>query len=121
MTLLNLNIVMIHIRLQKWEAVDDFLSTFKFVPDWFVASKMIKNIVIALYADENIIYFNDYSGDSVFSCNEIAILSMDLTAIIPDDTNYDEHDPETIIHIRLMVLHIKFDKRKAFKKRRVKN
>ena len=31
-------------------------------------------------------------------------------------TNYDEDDPETIIHVRLLVWHIKFEKRKALKK-----
>ena len=36
--------------------------------------------------------------------------------MILDDTNYDEDDPETIIHIRLLDLHIKFEKRKALKK-----
>ena len=44
------------------------------------------------------------------------ILSIDRNNINLDDTNYDEDDPETIIHIRLLAWHIKFDKRKAFKK-----
>ena len=46
--------------------------------------------------------------------NEMGIFSIDLKNINLDDTNYDENDPETIIHIRL-ACHIKFEKRKTFK------
>ena len=52
---------------------------------------------------------------TVFSCNEMDILSIDLNNINLDDTNYDEDDPETIIYIRLLAWHIKFEKRKALK------
>ena len=41
-----------------YEAVDDCLGAFKFIPDWFVTSKMIKKLLTALYADDNTIYFN---------------------------------------------------------------
>ena len=34
------------------ESVDDSLATLKLIPNWFVTSKMIKNIFTALYADE---------------------------------------------------------------------
>ena len=61
-----------------------------------------------MYADDNILYFNEDSGNAVFSCN-------DLNNINPDDTNYNEDNPETIIHIRLLAWHIKFEKRKALK------
>ena len=33
------------------------------------------------------------------------------------DNNFDEDDLDTIIFIRLLAWHIKFEKRKAFKKR----
>ena len=36
------------------EAVDNFLPTLSFVPDWFVTSKMIKKLFTILYADGNI-------------------------------------------------------------------
>ena len=39
------------------EAVDDSLATFRLIPDWFVTSKIIKELYTALYADENILYF----------------------------------------------------------------
>ena len=41
------------------KAVDDFLPTLNFVPDWFVTSKMIKKLFTALHADENILYFDE--------------------------------------------------------------
>ena len=36
--------------------VDDFVSTLKFVPDWFVTSKMIKKLFTVLYTDDNILF-----------------------------------------------------------------
>ena len=51
-------------------------------------------------AVDNVLYFNEDSGDVIFSCNEMGILSIDLNSINLDDTNYDGDDPESIIHIR---------------------
>ena len=83
------------------KAVDDFLPALKFVHDWFVTNKFIKKLFTALYTVDNILYFNEDSGDAVFPCNEMGILSIDLNKINLDHTNYDEDDPENIIHIRL--------------------
>ena len=46
----------------------------------------------------------------------MGILSIDINNINLDDTNYDEGDPETVIHIRLLAWHIKSDHCKALKK-----
>ena len=62
------------------------------------------------------LYFNEDFGNVAFSCNEMGILNIDLNNISHDDTNYNEDDPETIIHIRLLAWHIKFEKRKTLKK-----
>ena len=35
------------------KGVDDSLAALKPTPDWFVTSKMIKELLTALYADEN--------------------------------------------------------------------
>ena len=48
------------------EAVDDSLATLKLIPDSLVTSKMIYKLYTALYADENIWYFNEDSGNIVF-------------------------------------------------------
>ena len=46
----------------------------------------------------------------------MGILNIDLNNISHDDTNYNEDDPETIIHIRLLAWHIKFGKAKHLRK-----
>ena len=99
------------------EAVDDFLAVLIFIRDWFVTSKMIKKLLTALYADDNILYFIEDSGNDIFSCIEMGILNIDFNNINLNDTNYDEDDPETIIHVRLLAWHIEFEKCKALKKK----
>ena len=97
------------------EAVDDSLATLKLIPDWFVASKMIKKIFTALYADENILYFNEDSGSVVYNCSEMGMYNIDLNNINLDN-DFDEDDSDTIILIRLLAQHIKFEKCKALEK-----
>ena len=48
------------------DAVDDCLAALKFLPNWFVTSKMMKILFTAFHADENIPYFNEDSGNIVF-------------------------------------------------------
>ena len=62
-----------------------------------------------MYADENILYYNEDSGNVLFYCNEMGILNIDLNNINLDN-NFDEDDPETIILIRLLGWYIKFEK-----------
>ena len=76
---------------------------------------MIKKLFTALYADENILYFNEGPGDVAFNCSGIGILNIDPNDINLDN-NFDEHDPDTIILITLLAWHIKFGKRKELKK-----
>ena len=98
------------------EAVDGSLAAWKLIPKWFVTSKMIKELFTALYADENILYFNEDSGNVVFSCNEMGILNIDINNINLDNS-FDEDDPHAIIIIiRLLAWHIKFEKTQAVKK-----
>ena len=99
------------------KAVNSFLPALKFVPDWFVASKAIKELPTAFYPDENILYFNKNSGNTMFFYNEMRVLNINHNNINLDDTNYDDDNSETIILIRLLSWHIKFGKRKALKNR----
>ena len=87
----------------------------KLILDMFVTTKMIKELFTTLYADENILYSNEDSGNVVFSCSEMSILNINLNNINLDN-NFDEDDPDTIIHTRLLAWHIKFEKREALKK-----
>ena len=82
--------------------VHESLAALKLIPDGFVTCKMIKKLYIALYTDENILYFNEDSGNVSFCCNEIGILNIDLNNINLDN-NFDEDDPDTIILIRLII------------------
>ena len=76
----------------------------KLILNWFVTGKMIKEPFTALYADESILYFNENSGNTVFSCNEISILNIDLNNIYLDNT-FDEDDLDTVILIRLLLVY----------------
>ena len=79
------------------KAVDDCLAALKFVPDWFVTSKVIKELFTAFYADENIFYFNEHSGNIIFSSNGMGILNIDLNNNNLYNTIYDKDDADTII------------------------
>ena len=46
----------------------------------------------------------------------MGILSTDLNNINLDYGDYDEDDPETVIHVRLLAWHIKFENAKHLKK-----
>ena len=98
------------------EVVDDSLAALKLIPDWFVTNKMVKKYLSALYANENILYFNEDSGDAVFNYNEMGIVNTDLNDINLDNS-FDKDDPEPIILIRPLVWHIQFEKRKELKKK----
>ena len=84
------------------EAVDDSLAALKFFRDWLVASKIIKRLVTTLYADDNVIYFNEDSGDVIFPCNEMGILIVDLANIDLKYSNCNEFDPKIINHVILL-------------------
>ena len=91
------------------EVVNESLATSKLIPDWFVTSKMIKKLFTAMYSDESILYSNEDSRNAVCNCNETGILNIDLNNINLDN-NFHENDLNTIILIRLLVWHIKFEK-----------
>ena len=61
-----------------------------------------------MYADENLLYFNEDSGDTVFNYNEMGIVNIDLNNIDLDN-NFDEEDPDTIIlsYFWLIILNLK--------------
>ena len=69
-----------------------------------------------MYADENILHFDEDSGNVVFNCNGMGILNVDLNNINLDN-NFDGDDLDTVILIRLLAEHIKFEKRKTLTKR----
>ena len=70
------------------------------LPIGFFTSEMIKKPFIALYADENILYFDEDSGNVTFCCSAMEILRVNLNNINLNDTNYEEDDPDSW-HIKL--------------------
>ena len=88
------------------DKADYSLAALKLIANWFVTSKMFKEHFTALYADENILCFNEDYGNVVFPCNKVGILNIDLKNISLDN-NFDEDDPDTIILIRLLAWHFR--------------
>ena len=74
----------------------------------------MKNL-FASYADDNMLFFDEYSGTATFCFNQVGILCLDLHNISLNDTNYDEDNPAVIIHIRLLTWDIKLEKCKGLK------
>ena len=69
-----------------------------------------------LFTQMKIYCFNEDSDNIRFSLDKMGIPNKDLNNINLDN-NCDEDDSDTIILIRLLPWHIKFEKRKALKKR----
>ena len=75
---------------------------------------LLKNFLL-LCTQLKIYYVNKDSGNLVFSCNEMGILNIDINNVNLGN-NFDEDDRGTIIHIRLLAWHIKFEKCETRKK-----
>ena len=97
------------------QAVNDSLAALKLITDWFVTSKIIKKLFTDLYADEDILYINEDSGDAGFIYDEMDVVNVNLNNINVDN-NFDEEDPNTIIHNSLLPWHTKLGKCKKLKK-----
>ena len=92
-------------------AVDDCLAVLRFISDWFITSKMLKKFHYALLANDGTLFFDeDFSKFTLFA-TEMGILGVDPDKInLDDDHNFYENDPETIIHVRRLAWHNKFEK-----------
>ena len=80
-------------------SVDDSLAALKLTPDWIIASKIIKILYTALYADDGLLFFDEDPVDVTFCYNEMDIFSVNLNNINLDN-NFDEGDLDTINLIR---------------------
>ena len=74
------------------ESVDDSLSAFKFIPDWFVTSKMLEKSNHALHANDDILFYNEDFNKVTIIANQKHVLAVDLEKINIDN-NFDEDDP----------------------------
>ena len=100
------------------EAVDDSPAALKFIPDWFVTSKMLEKLDNVLQANDDILFYNEDFDKVTFIANQIHTLAADLDRInLDNDYNFDEDDPNTVIDVTHLAWHSKLKKRKALKKR----
>ena len=77
---------------------------------------MSKKLYNAVLSNSDII-FDDIESDIVaFFSNNIGLNSINLNNINPDDDDFDNFDPETINHVRLMAWYNRYKQRKAYKK-----
>ena len=68
-----------------------------------------------MYADENMLYFNEGANNVIFCCNKMGIHRVNYKNISRDN-NFDEDDPDNIILVRLLAYYIKLEKGKSLKK-----
>ena len=100
------------------EAVNDCGAELTFFYDKFIISKMLEKFDNALHAKDDILFYNDHFDQVTFITNQRHILAVDPDKINLDNySNFDEDDPDTIIHVRLLAWSSKFGKRKTLKKR----
>ena len=69
------------------KAVDAFLPTLKFVSDWFVTRKMIKDLDGALFANNDIIFVNEDSNYVPFLKMKWVFLVKVLTKLMKNEIN----------------------------------
>ena len=77
---------------------------------------MIKKLDETVFSNDEIVFVNEDSGNVTFSSDGMGILGVDLNNVNPDDVNFNEDDPKTIFHVRLMTWRNKFKQHKAYKK-----
>ena len=95
---------------------DDFLPALKLIPNWFVASEIIKKLHNALFEEDDTLFFDEDSGRVTFSSDEICNLSVDLNNINLDDVNFYEDDPENLIMSDVQLGTIDLKNKKQLKK-----
>ena len=78
-----------------------FLPALNFGSDWFVINKVIKKLIVSLFRNDGILFFDEDSGNVTLSSDQMGILSVAFNNINLDDVAFDENDSETIIHVRL--------------------
>ena len=77
---------------------------------------MLETFHDTLLTNDDILLFAKVFGKITFFANEMSIFTVDPDKInLADNKSVDKDHPETIIYVRLLVWHNKFEKRKAQK------
>ena len=99
------------------QTIDDCLAALNFISNQFVTSKMLRKFDKVLLAADKILVFNEDFNKVTFIANQRHILVVDLDKInLDNDKKFDEDDPDSVIHVRPLAWHSKFEKCKALKK-----
>ena len=79
----------------------------------------IKRFNGALFAHDDILFIDEDSRNATLPIDEMVFIeiSADLDDISLDEINFDKHDPETIIHVRLMAWCSRYKQCKACKRK----
>ena len=99
-------------------AVDFYLITLKFVSDRFVTNKILEKLDNSLFSNGDIFFHVVDSNTVPFQRDDMGFNTIDLNDnnLGDDGNNFDEDDPETINHVRLVAQRNRFKQRKACKK-----
>ena len=76
------------------------MAALRFIPDWFVTSKMLEKFHDAFNSNDNILFFDEDFSKVTFFADQMGKLEVDLHKInFNYDNNFDEDEPDTIIHV----------------------
>ena len=76
------------------KAINFYLLVLTFVSDWFVTRKMIEKLDNILFSNVDVV-FGDVGNDTGLSSANLNIVNL-------DDDNFDDSNPKSINHVRLM-------------------
>ena len=74
----------------------------QFAPNWFVMNKLPDKLDNVEFCNDGIDLPDIDSHFATFFSDEVSVITMNFNNINLDDNNFDEEDPETIIHVRLI-------------------
>ena len=77
---------------------------------------MIKNLYGVLFAEGEILFFNEYSGNVTFTTDAVGISCVKFNNINLHNANFYDNDPKTIIHVILLAGRHRYKQHKALKK-----
>ena len=76
---------------------------------------MLKDFDNIVFFNEDIIFVNEDS-DINFLSDGMGLVNVDLNNVNLGDDNFDNYDPQTIIHVRIMAWCNSYKQRMAYKK-----
>ena len=82
------------------ELVDECLAALKFIPDWFVTSKVLENLIM-LYT--LMMIYSSIMKILIKSYLLLHIVTVDLDKVnLDNNNNFEEDDSDTNIHVGLL-------------------